>query len=112
MIEVEPGGLNLQTLAGEAAVIIQGSDLPNLLYVFGFGDADHDYYVDPLIPGVERLVEFLIEREYDAAVGMPYHPKQRPAIGICKDVRADRIEEATELCVLALMFINNRITIP
>jgi hypothetical protein len=43
---------------------------------------------------------------------MPYHPKQRPAIGICKDVRADRIEEATELCVLALMFINNRITIP
>lgn len=111
MIQVNPGDLNLQTLAGSAALLVDGSDLPNNLYVFGTGDAEYDYYLDPIIQGADVLAEFLRAQDYHVCVDMPYNPKQRPAIGVRRAIRADRIEEATELAILVLLYINNRLSL-
>jgi len=112
MIEVNPGDLNLQTLAGEAANILDGCDVPNLLYVFGTREgSEHDYYIDPMIPSVETLAVFLKAHGYNVTIAMPYTPGRRPAIGISRDVRADHIEEATKLCVFVLLHLNGRLSI-
>jgi hypothetical protein len=111
MIQVNPGDLNLQTLAGNAALAIDGSDLPNLLYVFGIGEADYDYYLDPIIENAESLAEFLRNKNFNVVVRMPYTPKQRPAVGIRRMIRAEKIDEATELAIITLLHVNNRLAL-
>ena len=111
MIDINPGDLNLQPLAGNAALMVHGSDLPNELYVFGIGRAEFDYYIDPTIPQVHDLVEFLKGEGYNVYADMPFHPKKRPAVGIQRSVRAEKIEDATDLCIIVLMFINGRLSL-
>ena len=112
MIEVNPGDLNLQTLAGNATVLVDGSDMPNTLYVFGVGDTEYDYYVDPIIPNCELLVNFLQEKNFRVALDMPHRPKLRPAVGISRETREFHIDEATNLCILVLLFLNGRLEVP
>jgi len=112
MIEINPGDLNLQTLAGNATDLVDGSDLPNLLYVFGAREgSEYDYYLDPLIPNVEALAVFLKEHGFRLTVSMPLSPAKRPAVAISRDVRANDIEAATRLCVLVLLHLNGRLNV-
>ena len=111
MIEVNPGDLNLPTLAGNLADLVGGSDLPNLLYVFGTREGSKPYCLDPMIPDVERLADFLNMHGYKVHIEMPYNPAKRPAVGISREYRADDIDGATRLCLIILLHLNGRLEI-
>lgn len=111
-IEIDPGHLNLQTLAGDAARILQDSDLPIELWVFGSGNDETDYYVDPDIPRIEVLVKHMREEmDINIVAQMPYNPRQRPALAISRRVRRDNIRDATNVTIMVDLFLNGRLTL-
>lgn len=111
-IEVNPGHAGLDTLAGQSMNLIEGLELPGLLYVYGLQDRrEADVWLDEGIPNAETVAGFIRTKiGVSARVGLPGEPRRRPAIGIVRRLRAeDSLPLATKIAVFVLLHVNGKI---
>lgn len=110
MLIVNEGDYGLDALSGLAVTYLGDGEFPNDLYVFGLRDEyDREIYLDNRIPGAHELAQVIIDNGFSVEVGLPSRPRRRPAIGLRRDVRQNRLTEAAKACVLCLFAVNNRL---